>query len=93
MIYAYEAARDYDPAPHLDKIKARVLAINSADDERNPAELGIMEREIKRVKNGRSLDLVPVPRRRRAATASSGDAKYWKQLLPALLDGTTGQGQ
>ena len=34
LIYAYEASRDYDPAPHLEKIKARVLAINAADDER-----------------------------------------------------------
>ena len=52
-IYSYEAARDYDPAPNLEKITARVLAINAADDERNPPELGILDREIKRVKNGR----------------------------------------
>ena len=52
-IYSYEAARDYDPSPDLEKITARVLAINAADDERNPAELGILDREIKRVKNGR----------------------------------------
>ncbi len=39
-IYSYEAARDYDPSPGLEKIKARVLAINAADDERNPVELG-----------------------------------------------------
>ena len=51
-IYAYEAARDYDPSPGLETIKARVLAINAADDERNPAELGITAREIKRVKSG-----------------------------------------
>jgi homoserine O-acetyltransferase len=58
LIYAYDASRDYDPAPRLEKIKARVLAINSADDERNPPELGIMDREIKRVPNGRFY-LVP----------------------------------
>ena len=57
-IYSYDAARDYDPSPNLEKIKAHVLAINSGDDERNPAELGILDREIKRVKNGRYY-LVP----------------------------------
>ena len=46
MIYQYESSRDYNPAPKLESIKARLLAINSADDERNPPELGIMEREI-----------------------------------------------
>ena len=32
-----------------------MLAINASDDERNPPELGVMEREMKRVKNGRYL--------------------------------------
>jgi homoserine O-acetyltransferase/O-succinyltransferase len=90
-IYAYDAARDYDPSPHLEKIKARVLAINAADDERNPVELGILQREIKRVKNGRYYEIPASTETRGHGT--SGDAKYWKQLLPALLDGTTGQGQ
>jgi len=67
LIYAYDASRDYDPAPRLEKIKARVLAINSADDERNPPELGIMDREIKRVPNGRFY--LGRHRPRRAATA------------------------
>ena len=58
VIYQMEASRDYDPAPHLESIRARVMAINSADDERNPAELGVMEREIKRVKQGRYV-LIP----------------------------------
>jgi homoserine O-acetyltransferase len=85
LIYAYDASRDYDPAPHLEKIKARLLAINSTDDERNPIELGILEREIKRVKNGRFFN-VPVS----DATGGHGttsSAKHWKHLLPALLSG------
>ena len=90
-IYAYNAARDYDPSPHLEKITARVLAINAADDERNPVELGILQREIKRVKNGRYFEIPASVETRGHGT--SGDAKWWKHLLPALLNGTTGQGQ
>jgi homoserine O-acetyltransferase len=58
VIYQYEASGGYNPAPRLDNIKVPLLAINSADDERNPPELGILEREIKRVKNGRYV-LIP----------------------------------
>jgi homoserine O-acetyltransferase len=85
-IYAYNAARDYDPAPGLEKIKARVLAVNAGDDERNPAELRITAREIKRVKNGTYYEIPPSDTTRGHGT--SGDAKYWKHLLPELLNGT-----
>jgi homoserine O-acetyltransferase len=91
LIYAYDAARDYDPAPHLEKIKARVLAINSADDERNPPELGIMDREIKRVKNGRFY-LVPASTESRGHGTTS-NAKFWKHLLPGLLSEASTPGQ
>jgi homoserine O-acetyltransferase len=90
-IYSYEAARDYDPAPNLDKITARVLAINSADDERNPPELGILDREIKRVKNGR-FHLVPASAETRGH-GTTGDAEFWKHLLPGLLSEATVAGQ
>ena len=90
-IYAYDAARDYDPSPGLEKIKARVLAINAADDERNPVELGILPREIKRVKNGRYYEIPASETTRGHAT--SGDAKYWKQLVPDLMSGVAAQGQ
>ena len=53
VLYQFESARDYDPAPQLEKITAPLLAINSADDERNPPELGVMEQAMKRVKSGR----------------------------------------
>ena len=86
-IYAYDASRDYDPSPGLEKIKARVLAINAADDERNPAELGITAREIKRVKNGRYYEIPASDTTRGHGT--SGDAKYWKHLLPDLLKDAT----
>ena len=31
-IYSYDAARDYDPSPNLEKIKAHVLAIRADSD-------------------------------------------------------------
>src|SRR4029078_300457 len=57
MLYALEASRDYDPGPGLEKIRAPLLAINSADDLINPPELQILEREIKRVPKGRAVVL------------------------------------
>jgi homoserine O-acetyltransferase len=53
-LYQWEASRDYNPSSGLERIQAALLAINSADDERNPPELGVMERELKRIKNGSS---------------------------------------
>jgi homoserine O-acetyltransferase len=83
VIYQMEASRDYDPAPLLESIQARVLAMNSADDERNPAELGIMEREIKRVKQGRYVLIPTGPETRGHGTM--GLAKLWKQQLAEFL--------
>jgi homoserine O-acetyltransferase len=90
-IYSYEAARDYDPSPDLEKITARVLAINAADDERNPAELGILNHEIRRVKNGRMYLIRASAETRGHGT--TGDAKFWKHLLPPLLSDATLAGQ
>jgi homoserine O-acetyltransferase len=58
-IYQYEASTDYNPSPMLEKIQAPLFAINSADDEINPPELGILEREIRRVRRGRHI-LIPL---------------------------------
>jgi homoserine O-acetyltransferase len=55
VLYAVEASHDYDPGPGLEKIKAPLLALNFADDLINPPELGILEREIKRVPNGKAI--------------------------------------
>ena len=52
-----ESSRDYDPGPALGSIKAPLLAINTADDLINPPDLGILEREIKRVAHGRAITL------------------------------------
>ena len=59
LLYQLDASREYNPAPKLEAIKALLLAINSADDVVNPPELGIIEREIKRVKRGRFI-LLPI---------------------------------
>ena len=55
MLYQFNASRDYDPSPNLEKITAHLLAINSADDVVNPPELGIMEKLMPRVKHGRYI--------------------------------------
>ena len=83
MLYQYEASRDYDPSPKLELIKAPLLAINSADDFVNPPELGMMEREIKRVKQGRFV-LIPISDQTRGHGTHSIPA-IWKNYLAELL--------
>lgn len=83
VLYQYEASREYNPAPKLEMIQARVLAINSADDERNPPELGIMEREMKRVEHGRYV-LIPASSETRGHGTVAA-AKFWKHELEELL--------
>jgi len=83
VLYQYESSRDYNPAPKLESIQATVLAINSADDERNPAELGIMEHAIQRVKHGRYV-LIPTSDETRGH-GTAGIAKFWKKDLSELL--------
>jgi homoserine O-acetyltransferase len=83
MLYQYDCSSDYNPSPDLEKIKARLIAVNSADDEVNPPELGILEREIKRVKNGRYV-LIPTGEETRGHGTHS-IAKLWKQYVVELL--------
>lgn len=64
MLYQFDSSSDYDPSPHLDRITAPVLAINSADDFVNPPELGIVERLMPRVKKGRFI-MIPISDRTR----------------------------
>jgi homoserine O-acetyltransferase len=58
MLYQYNASREYDPSPNLEKITTHLLAINSADDVVNPPELGLMEKLMPRVKHGKYI-LIP----------------------------------
>ncbi len=85
-LYALEASADYDPGPGLEKIRAKLLAINTADDLINPPELGILEREVKRVPRGRAL-VVPLTDRTRGH-GSHTVAALWKDQLAALLEET-----
>jgi homoserine O-acetyltransferase len=83
LLYAVSASRDYDPGPGLGKIKAKLLAVNSADDLINPPELGILEREITRVPHGRAV-VLPTS----SATYGHGThthAAAWKPYLVELL--------
>ena len=84
-LYQWDSSRDYNPSPGLERIQATLLVINSADDERNPPELGVLDREMKRVKNGRVL-LIPGS----AETfghGTTGQARFWKKELAEVLQG------
>jgi homoserine O-acetyltransferase len=83
VLYAVDASRDYDPGPALGRIEAPLLAVNSADDLINPAELGILEREISRVARGRAVVLPYSEKTRGHGTHTL--AALWKQYLVDLL--------
>jgi homoserine O-acetyltransferase len=89
LLYAMSASRNYDPSLKLDKITAQVMFINSADDFINPPELGIAEREIKRVKHGRFI-LLPISEKTHGHGTHT-DAAIWQQYLKELLDETERQ--
>ena len=84
VLYAIEASHDYDPGPNLEKISAPLLAINSADDLINPPELGILEREIKRVPHGQAV-VIPLSDKTRGH-GSHTIAALWKDQLVRLLN-------
>jgi len=90
QLFQWESSYDYDPSPGLEKIEATVLAINSADDERNPPELGILDREIKRVKNGR-VYLIPASAET-AGHGTTGQAKFYKAQLAEVLQSAPRRG-
>jgi homoserine O-acetyltransferase len=85
LLYQVAASRNYDPLPDLEKIRARMMYVNSADDFINPPELGIAEREIKRVTRAKFV-VIPVS----DATHGHGThtwAAVWKSYLAELLEG------
>ena len=83
MLYYFQASREYNPAPHLEKIVAPLFAINSADDQVNPPELGLMEREIVKVRRGRYI-LIPISDQTRGHGTHSLPA-IWGEYLRELL--------
>jgi homoserine O-acetyltransferase len=78
-LYQWDASRDYNPAPRLERIQAALLAINAADDERNPPETGLMVKALERVKGAR-LFLIPASD---ATTGhgTTGQARWYSQVL------------
>ena len=83
LLYAVSASRDYDPAPGLDRIKVPLTQVNSADDFINPPELGIAEREIKRIKGARFV-LLPASDQTHGHGTHTW-AALWQQHLALLL--------
>ena len=87
QLYQWESSKDYDPSAGLANIKAKVLVINSADDERNPPVLGVLEKALPKLKDARTL-IIP------ASSETSGhgttaNARFWKQEVEVLLKDAT----
>jgi homoserine O-acetyltransferase len=83
FIYQWQASHDYDASARLSKIEAVLLAINSADDERNPPETGVTVEAIKQIKSGK-LYLIPASTETRGHSTTAS-AKLYKQQLEELL--------
>ena len=83
FIYQWQASHDYDASARLSKIEAKLLAINSVDDERNPPETGVIIDALRQVKNGR-LYLIPASVETRGH-GTTGSAKFYKSELEQLL--------
>jgi homoserine O-acetyltransferase len=85
FMYQWEASGDYDPTALLPRIKARVLAINAADDERNPPETGLTENAMKQIKDAK-LYLIPASTETRGH-GTTGSAKFYTRQVADLLAG------
>ena len=83
FIWQWDSSRDYDPTPLLSRIKARVLAINAADDERNPPETGVTEAALARIPNARLL-LIPASAET-SGHGTTGNARFWAEGLRGFL--------
>lgn len=83
FLYQWESSGDYNPAPGLEKIEAPVLAINAADDERNPPETGLTEAAMKRIKNARLL-LIPASKDTRGH-GTTGNTAFWRTQFQEFL--------
>jgi homoserine O-acetyltransferase len=83
-LYQWDSSRDYDPSRELEKIQARVLVINSADDERNPPEFGVIEQALKRIPKSQLLLIPASPDT--SGHGTTGQAKWWNKQLAAFLE-------
>jgi homoserine O-acetyltransferase len=87
LLYQVNSSRNYDPSPQLEKITASIMWINSADDFINPPELGIAEKESKRLKNG-TFVLLPISEQTHGHGTHTW-AVAWQSYLKQLLDKET----
>ena len=85
FVYQWDSSRGYNPEPLLERIRARVLAINSADDERNPPETGIMQAAMRRIPRA-TLHLIPASAETRGH-GTTGNAAMWREALREFLAG------
>jgi homoserine O-acetyltransferase/O-succinyltransferase len=84
FLWQWGSSGDFDPAPELEKIEATVLAINAADDERNPPETGVTLEALKRVKNGRLYLILASDET--AGHGTTGNANFYAKELKKLLE-------
>ena len=80
---------DYDSSADLEKIKAKLLAINLADDAVNPPELGVLEAGVARIRGARSVVLPASPRSQGHQNATN--AAKWKGPLAEFLGALAGE--
>jgi len=85
ILYQYEASRDYDPAPGLEKITAPLFAVNTADDLVNPPDITVLEKEITRVKRGRAI-VIPESDKTNGHGTHTVAAVWMEQLLQLLKE-------
>jgi len=84
FLYAWDSSKGYDPEPGLEKIKAAVLCINAADDERNPPETGVTAAALKRINNAQLL-LIPASEETRGH-GTTAQAKFYAKELRTFLE-------
>ncbi len=85
LLFQWSSSRDFDPGPRLDKITAPLLAINAADDERNPPELGVFEREMKRIPRGQ-VYLIPASPQSSGHGTTGSMARLYAEPLAKFLE-------
>ncbi|MGE6386596.1 alpha/beta fold hydrolase [Pseudomonas sp. NPDC078416] len=86
FIYQWQSSADYDTAPKLSAIKAPVLVINSADDERNPPETGTLQKSLAQLKNAR-LVLIPASAETRGH-GTTNMARFYAEPLGEFMKAT-----
>jgi homoserine O-acetyltransferase/O-succinyltransferase len=84
VMYQWDSSRDFDPSADLEKIKAPILVINSADDERNPPELGVLEAAAPRIPTMQTYIIPGSPQTSGHGTTGSQAKLYAKQLAEFL---------